>query len=86
MKVEETSPEVNKLLKGKYIWEAFQEAETTLRTYSLKWEPPKSGQSKDQVLRHIRKTLYMKDVLRRAKNRIVANATKKMKNKEFEPS
>ena len=73
-------------LKGKYIWETFQNCETTLRIYSLRWEDPKSGQTQDQVLRHIRKVLYMKDVLRRAKGRFVEQATKKMKKNEFAPS
>jgi hypothetical protein len=54
-----------------------------LRKYSQYWEEPSSGKTQDQMLFHLRKILYIKDIIRRARNRINATATEKAKNGDF---
>ena len=71
------------MLKGKYIWDAFLEMQGSLRKYSQHWEEPSSGKTQDQMLFHVRKILYIKDVIRRARNRINVQATEKAKNGDF---
>ena len=71
------------ILKGRYCWETWIECQAACRKYSKHWEPPKSGQTKNQCLRKVRKCLYMKDVYRKAHNRHVNKATEKKKNGDF---